>query len=85
MSGIKRKCVSSSRIYCDHCDDYVSRSSFYAHKKLVQANDVHGSDSGGDSDSDHLDVLQLNAIDAGNGSTEGSERDHEDLNPGKYL
>ena len=58
MSGIKRKCVSSSRIYCDHCDDYiyVSRSSFYAHKKLVHANNVHGSNSGGDSDSDHLDV-----------------------------
>ena len=60
------------------CLDQVSTLT----KKLVQANDVHGSDSGGDSDSDHLDVLQLNAVDAGNGS---SERDHEDLNPGKYL
>ena len=36
-TGIKKLCAGSSRIYCNHCDDYVSRSSFYAHRKLITA------------------------------------------------
>lgn len=81
MSEVKRKCVGSSRIYCDHCDDYVSRSTFYAHRKLAKPSCdfqiYRGREIESDSDSESGDPLYYDSL-SGNCGDMKQHADHLD-------